>query len=119
MWLRVANATMAQIVQTTNKYLKHITNALEWDTKVTTYYARHSYAARLKRAVVPISYISESLGHITISLRQKITCPVLRIRPLKGMQDYHRTLKNRKGNTKLTSNTFFSASQSLILQSID
>ncbi len=64
---RVENATIAQFVQTTNKYLKHITTDLEWDTKVTTYFARHSYATRLKRAGVPISYISESLGHVNIT----------------------------------------------------
>ncbi len=34
--------------------------------KITTYTARHSFATVLKRAGVPISYISESLGHSSI-----------------------------------------------------
>ena len=58
---------IAQFIKTTNKYLKRVTKALEWDVAVTTYYARHSYATRLKRAGAPITYISESLGHGNIS----------------------------------------------------
>ena len=64
---RVENDTIGQFIKTTNKYLKHITDDLEWRDKVTTYYARHSYATRLKRAGVPIAYISESLGHVNIT----------------------------------------------------
>ncbi|MCX6244317.1 MAG: site-specific integrase [Bacteroidetes bacterium] len=64
---RVENAVIEQFIKTTNKYLKHVTNALEWGDKVTTYYARHSFATRLKRAGVPIAYISDSLGHVNIS----------------------------------------------------
>jgi len=59
--------TIAQFIKTTNKYLKRITEALEWDVVVTTYYARHSYATRLKRAGASIPYISESLGHGNVS----------------------------------------------------
>jgi len=64
---REENAAIAQFVKTTNKYLKHVTDSLEWSNKVTTYFARHSYATRLKRAGVPISYISDSLGHVNIA----------------------------------------------------
>ncbi|MDP4289749.1 MAG: site-specific integrase [Bacteroidota bacterium] len=60
-------AAIAQFIKTTNKYLKHITDSLEWSNKVTTYFARHSYATRLKRAGVPIAYISDSLGHVNIA----------------------------------------------------
>jgi len=64
---RVANGTIAQFIKITNKYLQQVTEALEWEMKITTYYARHSYATRLKRAGVPIAYISESLGHANIT----------------------------------------------------
>lgn len=64
---REENAAIAQFVKTTNKYLKQVTDSLEWTNKVTTYFARHSYATRLKRAGVPISYISDSLGHVNIA----------------------------------------------------
>jgi integrase/recombinase XerD len=60
---RAALAATAQFIKITNKYLECVTEALEWKLKVTTYYARHSFATRLKRAGVPILYISESLGH--------------------------------------------------------
>jgi integrase/recombinase XerD len=58
-----ALASTTQFIKITNKYLESVTEALEWKLKVTTYYARHSFATRLKRAGVPILYISESLGH--------------------------------------------------------
>ena len=64
---REQHDTIAQFIKTTNKYLKRVTDALEWDIKVTTYFARHSYATRLKRAGVSITYISESLGHGNIT----------------------------------------------------
>ena len=64
---REEHATIAQFIKITNKYLKHVTDALEWGEKVTTYFARHSYATRLKRAGVPIAYISDSLGHVNIA----------------------------------------------------
>lgn len=64
---RDENAAIAQFIKTTNKYLKHVTDSLEWSNKVTTYFARHSYATRLKRAGVPIAYISDSLGHVNIA----------------------------------------------------
>jgi len=64
---REENAAIAQFVKTTNKYLKHVTDSMEWSNKVTTYFARHSYATRLKRAGVPIAYISDSLGHVNIA----------------------------------------------------
>ena len=60
---REALGATAQFIKITNKYLERVTEALEWKLKVTTYYDRHSFATRLKRAGVPILYISESLGH--------------------------------------------------------
>ena len=59
--------TTAQFIKTTNKYLNRVTDALEWDMKVTTYFARHSYATHLKRAGASTAYISESLGHGNIA----------------------------------------------------
>ena len=58
--------TIAKFIKTTNKYLKRVTEALEWKVVVTTYYARHSYATRLKRSGSSTEYISESMGHSSI-----------------------------------------------------
>ena len=58
---------IAQFIKTTNKYLKRVTETLNWEVPITTYFARHSYATRMNRTGVPITYISESLGHSNIS----------------------------------------------------
>ena len=59
---RIANFT-----KTTNKYLKRLGKALNVDTKLTTYTARHSFATKLKNSEkVSLSFIMESLGHSSI-----------------------------------------------------
>jgi len=55
--------TTRQTIKTTNKYMKRISESLELGVIPTTYFARHSYATIMKRAGVPIAFISESLGH--------------------------------------------------------
>lgn len=62
--------TIRQLIKTTNKYLERIAKALEIDFKITTYSARHSYATILKRAGVPIAFISEALGHHSLNTTQ-------------------------------------------------
>jgi integrase len=57
---------IAQFIKTTNKYLKRVTEALEWKFVVTTYYARHSFATHLMRAGSSVPFISGALGHSTI-----------------------------------------------------
>ncbi len=52
-----------QTIKNTNKYMKRISESLELGVIPTTYFARHSYATIMKRAGVPIAFISESLGH--------------------------------------------------------
>jgi integrase/recombinase XerD len=52
-----------QRIKTVNKYMKRISESLELGVIPTTYFARHSYATIMKRAGVPIAFISESLGH--------------------------------------------------------
>ena len=64
---RDEHATIAQFIKITNKYLKRVTDELEWTVKLTTYYARHSYATRLHRAGVPTSFIKEGMGHANIT----------------------------------------------------
>ena len=49
-----------------NKYLKEIVVQLGIDKPVTTYYARHSFATRLKMLGKSTEVISESLGHSNI-----------------------------------------------------
>lgn len=55
--------TTRQTIKNTNKYMKRISESLELGVIPTTYFARHSYATIMKRAGVPIAFISESLGH--------------------------------------------------------
>ena len=58
---------IAQFIKNTNKYLKRVSVTLELDIPITTYFARHSFATRLKRAGASIEYISEGLGHSSIA----------------------------------------------------
>lgn len=52
-----------------NKRMKEVCNALGIE-KVTTYSARHSFATLLNHEGVPISFISEQLGHTSIRTTQ-------------------------------------------------
>ena len=52
-----------KVITKVNRALKAIGEELNIPIKLTTYVARHSYATVLKRAGVPTSIISESLGH--------------------------------------------------------
>ncbi len=61
--------TIAQLIKTTNKYMKRITGSLEIPV-ATTYVARHSFATVLKRTGASVEFISESLGHKNISTTQ-------------------------------------------------
>lgn len=55
-----------QAIKTINKYMGRIADNLELERKVTTNFARHSYATVLKRAGIPIEMISEQLGHTSV-----------------------------------------------------
>lgn len=46
-----------------NKRIKEVAKLAGIDDKVTTYFARHSWATIAKRKMIPISVISEGLGH--------------------------------------------------------
>lgn len=59
--------SIAQFIKTTNKYLERVSTALEFDYNFTTYYARHSWATKMRNSGVSISFISEGLGHSRIS----------------------------------------------------
>ncbi|WP_304234391.1 site-specific integrase [Jiulongibacter sediminis] len=56
-----------QVTKTTNLHLKRIGEKLDFDLKLTTYVARHSFATVLKRSGVSTEFISESLGHQNLS----------------------------------------------------
>jgi len=43
--------------------MEKISKGLKFDTIISTYTARHSYATVLKRSGANIAFISESLGH--------------------------------------------------------
>lgn len=57
------------VVIACNNVLKKITKAVGLP-KVTTYSARHSFATVLKRSGTNISYISDSLGHSSLSITE-------------------------------------------------
>jgi len=59
-----------KVITKVNNALKIIGKELNLPIKLTTYVARHSYATVLKRAGVPISIISESLGHSSEKVTQ-------------------------------------------------
>lgn len=62
-------ATYKNLVKLINKYLKQI--AIEVGiNKVTTYYARHSFATVLKRSGAKYEMISELLGHSSVSVTE-------------------------------------------------
>ena len=46
-----------------NRYLKQVGKLLHIDIPLTTYVARHSWATIAKNEGIPISLISEGLGH--------------------------------------------------------
>lgn len=51
------------VVRLINKKMAAISKALNYETTISTYTARHSYATVLKRSGANIAFISESLGH--------------------------------------------------------
>ena len=52
-----------QAIQQVNKYMKRIAKACDINKKVTTYYARHSFASILNESNVPLKFIYDSLLH--------------------------------------------------------
>jgi len=59
-------AVIKQFTRMVNNYLYEICKQVGIDKKVTTYYARHSFATILKKAGKSIEMISESLGHSSV-----------------------------------------------------
>ncbi len=59
-------ADVQQFTQMVNKYLKKIGLEVGIGKKVTTYFARHSFATILKKSGVSPHFISESLGHASL-----------------------------------------------------
>lgn len=53
-----------------NIKLKELAKLANIDEDLTTYYARHSWAIIAKRKLVPISVISEGLGHADLKTTQ-------------------------------------------------
>lgn len=53
-----------------NKGLKDLSHSLELNENLTTYVSRHSWATLAKRNNVPLSVISESLGHQSEGITQ-------------------------------------------------
>ena len=56
-----------QVVKITNQYMKDIAAANEITGDVNTYSARHSFATILLQSEAPLAFISQSLGHTSIS----------------------------------------------------
>jgi integrase/recombinase XerD len=64
------HATIKQLIKTINIYMNQISIQLGIDRKVTTYYARHSFATVLKRSGANISMISDLLGHSSVGVTE-------------------------------------------------
>lgn len=60
-----------QFVKQVNKYMKRISEKLELNVSVTTYYARHSFVTVLVRSGVDIHTIAESVGHSSMKVIDK------------------------------------------------
>ncbi len=60
-------ATIQQFTKMVNKYMKIIAGKVGINKLCTTYYARHSFSTVLKRSGANVQYISEALGHSSIS----------------------------------------------------
>lgn len=58
-------------IKQVNKYMNRIAGNIGIDAHITTYTARHTYATVMKRAGVPIAFISDSLGHSDIRVTER------------------------------------------------
>lgn len=63
-------ATYQQLTKIINKYMKLIASEVGIGKKVTTYYARHSFATVLKRSGTKVEMISELLGHSSVDVTE-------------------------------------------------
>jgi integrase len=61
---------LLRVIKQVNSNMKLIGKALEIETPITTYVARHTYATVLKRSGVSTSIISNALGHESESITQ-------------------------------------------------
>ncbi|GAB3702343.1 hypothetical protein GCM10027592_31650 [Spirosoma flavus] len=55
-----------QLVKTTNKWMNKIGEQLGVEGDLNSYSARHSYATSLLKSMVPLAFISKSLGHTNL-----------------------------------------------------
>ena len=58
--------TIQQAIKMVNNYFSIIANNVGIEGRVTTYWARHTYATLLKKANIGVEFISEALGHTSI-----------------------------------------------------
>ena len=59
-----------KVLKQYNKYLKEIAGILGINKPLSSYVARHSFATNMKHAGIPISIISESLGHANLDVTE-------------------------------------------------
>ena len=64
---RYIQSRVHDIVQRVNRHMKDIGKTLGINKPIQAYTARHSFATILKRSGAPTEYISESLGHASLS----------------------------------------------------
>ncbi len=60
------------ITATINKSLRRISEIAQLDKKVTCHMARHSWAVNALEQGMPISMISELMGHSTVEITAKV-----------------------------------------------
>jgi integrase len=66
-----ARKKVQQFTQVMNFWMKRIGEELEFDLKLTSYVARHSFATILVRSGAPIALASQTLGHSNILTTQR------------------------------------------------
>lgn len=54
-------------IRGTNRHLKTVAAKAGIDVALSTYHARHSFASAMKRSGAPVTFISDALGHTSIS----------------------------------------------------
>ena len=63
-------AAIKQVIKNTNYHLNKISESLGIEVPINTYEARHTFATALLRSEAPLAFISQSLGHSSISTTQ-------------------------------------------------
>lgn len=68
---KIVKQKVQQFIKVINKWMKRIGEDLEFELKLTTYVARHSFATILVQNGAPLEFASQSLGHTNLTTTQR------------------------------------------------